>query len=134
MNLIARNQVVQLANIQTQLLSNLEEVKKWYKVNVDLHRKDQLNFKVGDKVWLQQQHIKTTWPLKKLHYQIFGPFTITKKKNDMAFQFKLLDSMKIHPMFQVSLLQPCHASTIPRLVSKPPSSIEMNGEQKYKVK
>jgi hypothetical protein len=30
-------------------------------------------------------------------------------------------------------LKPCHASTIPRLVSKPPSPIVVNGEQKYKV-
>jgi hypothetical protein len=28
-------------------------------------------------------------------------------------------------------LEPCHASTIPRLVSKPPSPIGVNGEQKY---
>jgi hypothetical protein len=36
-------------------------------------------------------------------------------------------------MFQVSLLEPCHAPTIPRLVSKLPSPIEVNGEQKYEV-
>jgi hypothetical protein len=68
-----------------------------------------------------------------LHYQRLGPFTIIKQINDVAFQLKLLDSMKIHPMFQVFLLEPCHASTIPRLVSKPPSPIEVNGEQKYEV-
>jgi hypothetical protein len=41
--------------------------------------------------------------------------------------------MKIHLVLQVSLLEPYHASTIPRWVSKPHSPIEVNGEQKYEV-
>ncbi len=51
----------------------------------------------------------------------------------MAFQLKLLDSMEIHLMFHVSLLEPYHASTIPRWVLKPPSLIEVNGEQEYEM-
>ncbi len=88
-----------LANIQTQLVSNLEEAKNDTKRMLYVHRKDQLNFKVEDQVWFWQQDIETIQPLEKLHYQRFGPFTITKQINDMAFQFKLLKSMKIHPMF-----------------------------------
>jgi hypothetical protein len=59
--------------------------------------------------------------------------TITKQVNIAAFQLKLLASMKIHLMFHVSFSEPYHASTIPRWVSKPPSPIEVNGEQKYEV-
>jgi hypothetical protein len=59
--------------------------------------------------------------------------TITKQVNIAAFQLKLMDSMKIHLVLQVSLLEPYHASTIPRWVSKPHSPIEVNGEQKYEV-
>jgi hypothetical protein len=59
--------------------------------------------------------------------------TIAKQVSIVAFQLKFLDSMKIHLVFHVSLLQPYHASTIPRWVSKPPSPIKVNGEQKYEV-
>jgi ribulose-5-phosphate 4-epimerase/fuculose-1-phosphate aldolase len=41
--------------------------------------------------------------------------------------------MKIHPMFHIALLEPYHASTIPRRICEPPPPIEVNGEQKYEV-
>jgi hypothetical protein len=53
--------------------------------------------------------------------------------NIMAFQFKLPDSMKIHPVFHVSLLEPYHASTIPRKTHKPPLPIVIDGDQEYEV-
>jgi len=36
-------------------------------------------------------------------------------------------------MFPVSLLEPYHASSIPRRVSEPPSPMEINGEQEYEM-
>jgi hypothetical protein len=36
--------------------------------------------------------------------------------DDMAFQLKLLNSMKIHFVFHVSLMESYHAFTIPRRV------------------
>jgi hypothetical protein len=59
--------------------------------------------------------------------------TIIKQVNIAAFQLKFLDSMKIHLVFHVSLLERYHASIVLRWVSKPPSPIEVNGEQKYEV-
>jgi hypothetical protein len=57
-----------------------------------------------------------------------------KQINVVTFQLKLLDSMKIHLMFHVSLLEPYHALTIPRRICEPPPPIEVDGEQKYEVK
>jgi hypothetical protein len=98
-NLAGEDQAMWLADIQTQLVSNLEKAQKRYKENVDKHRKDQPNFKVRYQIWFQQQNIKTIWPSKKFDYQKFGSFTIVKEINIVAFQFKLLDSMKIHLVF-----------------------------------
>jgi hypothetical protein len=47
--------------------------------------------------------------------------------NGVAFHFKLPNSMKIHPMFHVSLLEPYHVSIIPRRIGEPPL-IEVDGE------
>ncbi len=41
--------------------------------------------------------------------------------------------MTIHLMFHVSLLEPYHASTIPRRIHDPPSPIEVNGEHEYEM-
>jgi hypothetical protein len=56
-----------------------------------------------------------------------------KQINVVVFQFKLVGSMKIHPMFHVSLLEPYHASTIPRRIHNQPSPIEVDGEHEYEV-
>ena len=41
----------------------------------------------------------------KLTSQYFGPFKILKKIDPMAFELKLPEGSKIHPVFQVSLLK-----------------------------
>jgi hypothetical protein len=71
--------------------------------------------------------------LEKLDYQKLGLFTIVKQINTIAFQLKLPDSMKIHPIFHVSLFEPYHVSTIPRRTHEPIPSIIVNGEQEYEV-
>jgi len=88
MNSIAKDWVMWLINIWTQLISNLEEAWRQYKENANKHCKDQPNFKFGDQAWFQRQNIKTIWLLEKLDYQRFGPFTIVKHINTMAFQLK----------------------------------------------
>jgi hypothetical protein len=52
-----------------------------------------------------------------MDYQRFDrPFTIMKQINDMAFQLKLLNSMKIHFVSDVYLMESYHAFTTPRRV------------------
>ncbi len=68
-----------------------------------------------------------------MDYQKLGLFTIMKQINIVTFQLKLPNSMKIHSMFHVSLLEPYHAATIPGKTHKPPPAIIVNGEQEYEV-
>jgi hypothetical protein len=56
-----------------------------------------------------------------------------KQINIVAFQLKLPNSIKIHLVFHVYVLEPYHASTIPGWVLEPPSPIEVNGEQEYEM-
>jgi hypothetical protein len=39
-NPIAKDQTMWLVEVRTQLVSNLEEVQRWYEENVDEHRKE----------------------------------------------------------------------------------------------
>jgi hypothetical protein len=56
-----------------------------------------------------------------------------KQINVVAFQLKLLGSMKIHLVFHVFLLEPYHTSIIPRKIHDPPPPIEIDGEHEYEV-
>jgi hypothetical protein len=88
-NPIAKDWAMWLTNVWIQLVFNLEQTQRWYKENVNEHWKEQPNFKVGEQVWFQWQHIKTTRPLEKLDHQMLSPFLIVKQINAMAFQLKL---------------------------------------------
>jgi hypothetical protein len=52
----------------------------------------------------------------------------------VAFQFKLPISMKVHLVFNFFLLEPYHASTIPKRIHEPPQPIKIDYEQKNEVK
>ncbi len=67
-------------------------------------------------------------PLEKLDYQKSDTFTFNKHVNIVTLQFKLANSMKIHLVFHVSLLNPYHVSTILRIIHKPLPFIEINNE------
>jgi hypothetical protein len=75
--------------------------------------KFQPKFQVGDRVWLLRRNLKTTRPCDKLDYQRLGPFMISHKIKDVAFRLELPHHMNLHPMFHVSLLEPCASTSIP---------------------
>ncbi len=61
----------------------------------------------------------STKPSKKLDHQRLDPLFIVKQINIVTFQLKLLGSMRIHPMFHVSLLEPYHVFTILKTIHDP---------------
>jgi hypothetical protein len=76
-------------------------------------------FEVGDKVWLSAMHIQMARTSKKLDYKRLDPFEITKVINRNAYRLQLPNSMKVHNVFHVSLLDR-YAEPIPgQLPSEP---------------
>ena len=63
-------------------------------------------YSVGDHVWLDARNIRTNRQSKKLDWKNLGPFPVTQMVSSHAYRLDLPDSMKIHPVFHVSLLQP----------------------------
>jgi len=90
-------------------------------------------FEIGDQVWLLRRNIATTRPSNKLDYKRLGPFPITAKIGKAAFRLQLPSSMKIHPVFHVSLLEPFHANDIPGRVQDPPPPVIIDGQEEFEV-
>ena len=63
-----------------------------------------IEFEIGEKVWLSARNIKTARSSKKLDYKRIGPYSILKKVNKNAYKLDLPPTMKIHNVFHVSLL------------------------------
>ncbi|KAI0998311.1 hypothetical protein K3495_g9883 [Podosphaera aphanis] len=135
-----RNKSVEIKKFQ-QYLKNLEdfirsEIRYAQDVaaqNANLSRIPPPVFKVGDKVWLLRKHISTTRPSNKLDHKRLGPFKISKKFSSQAYRLKLPATMKVHPVFHVSLLEPSATDPLPGQISPPPPPIIVDGEFEYVV-
>jgi hypothetical protein len=117
------------------LRRNLKEAQSKYKDNYDNKRKDKPQFNVGDMVWLLRRNIKTTRPSAKLDFKRLGPYRITTivGESQLAYKLELPTSMRIHPVFHVSLLEPYRANTIPGRVQPPPPPIEVEEGEEFEV-
>lgn len=122
-----------LVEIQTTLKLQLQAAQDSYKISADKFRKDSPAFQVGDKVWLLRRNIKTTRPCDKLDYKRLGPFIIQEQINPVAYRLKLPTSMKVHPVFHVSLLETYSESTLLNRIQPPPPCIEFEDHVEYEV-
>lgn len=122
----------QLKNVSAELAFNLKKAQDSAKIHADKKR-IQHYFKIKDKVWLLRRNLKTSRPSEKLDFRRLGPFEIISKINDVAFKLKLPDSMKIHPVFHVSLLEPYTAPLDSKESPSVPDPIIINGELEYEV-
>jgi hypothetical protein len=62
--------------------------------------------KEGDKVYLLQKNIATKRLSDKLDHKKLGLFKIIEIKSLVNYRLKLPRTIKIHPVFYVSLLKP----------------------------
>jgi len=71
---------------------------------------EQRTIEVHDLVMLNAKNIRTKQPSKKLSLKLYGPFKVLEKKGSRAQKLKMSPRWKIHPLFQVSLLDTYRAS------------------------
>jgi len=88
----------------------------------------------GNKIWLRRKHIRTTRPSNKLDHKQIGLYTILEKVGSRAYKLHLLATVKIHPVFHISLLEPT-ASTepIPGHHQPPPPPVVIQEQQEWEV-
>jgi len=88
----------------------------------------------GDKVWLQWNHIRITRPLNKLDHKQIGPYTILEKVGSHAYELNLAATVKIDPVFHISLLEPTDSTEhIPGHHQPPPPPIIIHEQQEWEV-
>ena len=97
-----------------------------------------ITYQLGDKVLLSGQHINNPVnkyrPTRKLTPKFLGPYTINKVISTTAYQLDLPATLRIHPVFHVSLLKPYKESEdFTRATPPPPIIIPDTEEQEYEV-
>ena len=109
---IAANRVQQIRERIEMDKNEVDLAQRSQKLFADRKRRE-LQLNVGDMVYLSRKNIKTTRPSSKLDYKKLGPFTIIAKIGKVAYQLKLPDSMGIHNVFHISLLEPVTQNKFP---------------------
>ena len=92
-----------------------------------------VEYKVGDKVWLLSSNIRTQRPSKKLDWKRLGPYLIEEKIGTQAYRLQLPPSLKVHPVFHVSLLDRYNESDIPGRVQPSPPPVIVENQLEYEV-
>jgi hypothetical protein len=90
-------------------------------------------YQIGDEVWLLRRNIQTTRPSAKLDYKRLGRFKVTKRVSPHAYELELPSTMKIHPVFHVSLLEPARTNPIPGHRQEPPPPVIVKNHKEWEV-
>jgi hypothetical protein len=68
-------------------------------------------FREGDLVYLLRRNIKIIRSSNKLDYKKFGPFKIKRNIKNISYEFYLLFTIRIYPVFHISLLELANLDT-----------------------
>jgi hypothetical protein len=92
-------------------------------------------YAAGDRVWLDARNIRTNRQSKKLDWKNLGPYTVSYAVSSHAYRLNLPDSMKIHPVFHVSLLRPAapESDYLPGQQNPPPDPVIIDDEPEYVI-
>lgn len=99
------------------------------------HRLEDPEFKPGDQVWLLRKHIETTRPSTKLDVKKLGPFEVDQKIGRNAYRLRLPPTMRIHPVFNVSLLEKSVPNVHPERMypARPPTEVRGQNDEEYAI-
>jgi hypothetical protein len=128
----AKTYAEDLRLLHDELIEHIKSAQNQHARYYDAKHK-RIEFSVGDKVWLSAANIKTQRPSKKLDWKRIGPYSVTERIGTQAYRLQLPQSMKIHPVFHVSLLEPYKQSTIPNRIRPAPPPMIVDSETEYEV-
>jgi hypothetical protein len=86
-------------------------------------RFEKSHFREDDLVYLLRRNIKITRPSDKLDLKKIGLFKVKRNIRDISFELKLSLTIRIYPVFHISLLEPAHPDIPERPVFKLDSEI-----------
>lgn len=99
--------------------------------SANAHRRE-IDFDVGDYVWLNIKYWRTARPSLKLDNSNSGPFKIIAKEGN-SFKLQLPASMQIHPVMSPDKLKKSANDPLPGQVNKPEDPVEIAGDIEYEV-
>src|SRR5450755_5192120 len=102
----AKITVKKLKDLHQELTRDIEWMSLRFSLYYNSKRLEGPRLREGDQVYLLRRNIKTVRPSDKLDHKKFNPFKIIRNIKDISFELQFPPTMKIHPVFHISLLEP----------------------------
>jgi len=115
--------------LRERLLKAQEDQAKYYN-----RRHKDVEFSVGDQVYLSAKNIDSLRASKKLDHKWIGPYRIERVLNRQTYTLDLPSDLNIHPTFHVSLLEPAHSAKITERPQDPGARFAADGPEVYEVR
>ncbi len=90
-------------------------------------------FRVGNRIYVHTDHIRTNRSARKLAEQKIGPFLIVSQPSAMSFTLRLPATICIHPIFHISQLEPEDPNTFQDHDQPPPPPLIVDGKPEYLI-
>jgi len=111
--------LIEMATVKTDKLKNLhQELSRdieWISQRMTLYanksRLEKPHLRGGNLVYLLRRNIKITRPSDKLDSKKIGPFKVKRNIRNISFELELPPTIRIYPIFHLSLLKPAHPDT-----------------------
>ncbi|KAJ1570944.1 hypothetical protein NDA11_005894 [Ustilago hordei] len=78
-----------------------------------------IEFKVGDMVYINRRNWKTRRPTPKLDTRFAGPYPVQERVGCRAYRITLPANLRVHDVFHVSMLEPARTSSLPQRAEQP---------------
>src|SRR5260370_19450596 len=103
-----------LEYVHAEMKENITQDQERYQKNVDKHRTEATELKIGDQAYVKAKFFRTRQPSKKLSEKNLGPYDVIGKPGTHSVTLRLLCQFRsVHPVFHVSQLEPARPNLFP---------------------
>ncbi|UTT88499.1 hypothetical protein NDA17_002375 [Ustilago hordei] len=98
-----------------------EQIREAQRRSVDQYNRKHkdIEFKVGDMVYINCRNWKTRRPRPKLDTRFAGPYPVQERVGRRAYRITLPANLRVHDVFHVSMLEPARTSSLPQRAEQP---------------
>lgn len=129
----ARSFVTTMTELHAHLRTEMAYAQERPQENADRRRLPAPFFQIGNKVWLNMKNIHTRRPFRKLDNKCYRPYLIEERISTHAYCLTLPNTMKIHNIFHVSLLDLAANDSLNGQIIPPPQPMKVDREEEWHV-
>ncbi|KAH0614358.1 uncharacterized protein H6S33_006244, partial [Morchella sextelata] len=130
-SLNAKDFASKMKELHEYLRSNIHTAQDQQEQAVNTKRTPAPRYDIGDMVFVSAKNIRTTRNSRKLHWKKLGPFPVKEIISLYMYRVDLPRSMKMHPVFHVSLLDPAANDPVRSRSNHHPHLLSLSRKRSY---